>query len=948
MKTIGQVEDIKGDSTIYFNKEESAIYRYYPLYDRIDLVLQDPLLNFNKPIDAEIISDLLYWTDDDTEPKKINIIKAQAYSNPWNPDVTYYPMQIVGYQGKAYQCQLEQTGALISIEQAWELVSDTIYETITDELLWLIKAPDKLAPVAVLGNYTYNPSLAVLHCNTYQFAKRIIYGDGEKSVLSDYSVPIVAYKTDQPEPGMPWIEPVNLPRYTHILVRYMGDQYLGDAKSIQILVRKMTADNAWSLWGVVKTMPVGDVEGLYFSGGEVAYVISTDESSAAYHNVPKKIASICSVDEGKRLAVANYTDGFDQVVVDATVSEVIVDTYSEARKYELMNRNDLFFHRYNGQFGIVYKDAGGRLSPVYTGDGLKIQINNSVTEFTGIEWEINHRPPSWATSYRWVRSIDYSNNGYTFYRYYPYYIEDTQVIEPPVEGKGHRLSFAQYFNHVLENKHSYEIEVGDLVKFYGFERVSVVKEINTEDIYIDSIPSGLLPETSIEIYKAGSIDLENVVFYEFGQSYPIVNGLHAGPVQYQTSSLPATGVFTQGNTFYTNWINRGVPIHGESVNKFDDHLALGETGRANVVNEESKETKYPNYIKKSSTYFDNTLTNGLSDFDFTSTPLNERYGEIVKMMEIGIYTLKVIQRAKITSIYLGKEVIKSGTDGDMLATTDQTFGSIRVPEENYGSIFKDSIVKSNRQMYLFDIFSGTVVRDAPNGMFPISTYGMGNFFKELSRSLLTSGIGNVNVFATFDSKHDEFLITFVDSVNSLNNQTWVFHEPSNSWTFQYDIVPELWASRGQYVMSFKDGEVWKNEVSEVRNEFFGVKYPLQITPVFNEDPMKYKTFRACFIEGNGSWASPEITVIKDQTNKRGMQSRLSQSKFKWINGAQYAPYMRDMLTKSLTPDVSQLVEGRELRGKWLQQQFESWTEEEVVVAALVSEASVNEISGGLK
>ena len=90
------------------------------------------------------------------------------------------------------------------------------------------------------------------------------------------------------------------------------------------------------------------------------------------------------------------------------------------------------------------------------------------------------------------------------------------------------------------------------------------------------------------------------------------------------------------------------------------------------------------------------------------------------------------------------------------------------------------------------------------------------------------------------------MITFVDSVNSLNNQTWVFHEPSNSWTYQYDIVPELWASRGQYVMSFKDGEVWKNEVSEVRNEFFGVKYPLQITPVFNEEPNEIQDIQGLF------------------------------------------------------------------------------------------------------
>jgi hypothetical protein len=84
-----------------------------------------------------------------------------------------------------------------------------------------------------------------------------------------------------------------------------------------------------------------------------------------------------------------------------------------------------------------------------------------------------------------------------------------------------------------------------------------------------------------------------------------------------------------------------------------------------------------------------------------------------------------------------------------------------------------------------------VWRDSANGIFPISgryadaggdmDYKMSSYFKAKAKALLESGVNNVKVLSVWDEEYKLFYLSFHDSVNEDNNETIVFHEPSNKW-----------------------------------------------------------------------------------------------------------------------------------------------------------------------
>lgn len=92
---IGSCEDVEYKALILFvwnEYGEHSIWRYYVEYSTYELILQDPILNFqrdNKIYHAAVVNNLLYWTDnyfgqyvdnDFNPPRKINIAKAVRYT----------------------------------------------------------------------------------------------------------------------------------------------------------------------------------------------------------------------------------------------------------------------------------------------------------------------------------------------------------------------------------------------------------------------------------------------------------------------------------------------------------------------------------------------------------------------------------------------------------------------------------------------------------------------------------------------------------------------------------------------------------------------------------------------------------------------------------------------------------------------------------------------------
>jgi len=170
--------------------------------------------------------------------------------------------------------------------------------------------------------------------------------------------------------------------------------------------------------------------------------------------------------------------------------------------------------------------------------------------------------------------------------------------------------------------------------------------------------------------------------------------------------------------------------------------------------------------------------------------LNDIYGDIVAIAEMGD-TLKVYQKRKAASILVGRTEYMDANGNPQVMTSNVVLGAVRYSASNYSTIYTESICRNNKFLYGYDIFNGVVWRDGVNGIFPISgryaeaggdvDYKMQTYFKLKSKALAASGIDNISVMTVWDEEYKNMYITFKDSVTSANNDTVMFHEPSNRW-----------------------------------------------------------------------------------------------------------------------------------------------------------------------
>ena len=463
-----------------------------------------------------------------------------------------------------------------------------------------------------------------------------------------------------------------------------------------------------------------------------------------------------------------------------------------------------------------------------------------------IEWEVNDLPPTWARYWRW----GYAGNSLTdfFVQYIVSSVTEgagteadkllvditpLQTIKTTTTAtwnqfpgsiidewsweKGDRIRFitdevtpgaASTIGDVLATSHDFEI--------LAFDETTNIITIQAPDTnpYTDGI------NAMVEIYRpkrnvpSEIEETENIdVYYEFGPLMPILNeggvGVHSGLTQDQSIDppFPATGRMTGGDVFHImrtpskplNTTTTKAGCYHESMHWSDFYVSdYWDSGKIGVVDTIGEQTL--NIIRFSNTYVQGTQLNGLSTFEALNLKeVNDIYGAIRAMREVGD-TLKVYQDTKSSSILIGKQEYSDATGRTQVVTSNKVLGSIRYPENNYGTIYPESVTKNNRYVYGWDVYNGVVWRDSANGIFPISgrfeavdgrgSYKMEAYFKAKAKALIESGVENVKVLTLWDEEYSLFYITFIDKANADNNETVVFHEGSNRWITFADISRE--------------------------------------------------------------------------------------------------------------------------------------------------------------
>ncbi len=95
------------------------------------------------------------------------------------------------------------------------------------------------------------------------------------------------------------------------------------------------------------------------------------------------------------------------------------------------------------------------------------------------------------------------------------------------------------------------------------------------------------------------------------------------------------------------------------------------------------------------------------------------------------------------------------------------------------------------------------------------------------------------------------------------NYTLTYDEGVQGFPSFYTYYPDWMIGMNNYFYTFKGGNLYRHNVNESRNTFYGVFQPSKIESVFNVAPLQNKLFKTLNLEGDDSWAATIRTDIQD-------------------------------------------------------------------------------------
>jgi hypothetical protein len=94
------------------------------------------------------------------------------------------------------------------------------------------------------------------------------------------------------------------------------------------------------------------------------------------------------------------------------------------------------------------------------------------------------------------------------------------------------------------------------------------------------------------------------------------------------------------------------------------------------------------------------------------------------------------------------------------------------------------------------------------------------------------------------------------------NYTLSYSEGVQGWTSFFSFYPDWMIGMNNYFYTFKGGNLYRHNVNEVRNNFYGEQFASLVKSVFNVSPLENKLFKTLNLEGDDSWSAEMITDLQ--------------------------------------------------------------------------------------
>ena len=255
-------------------------------------------------------------------------------------------------------------------------------------------------------------------------------------------------------------------------------------------------------------------------------------------------------------------------------------------------------------------------------------------------------------------------------------------------------------------------------------------------------------------------------------------------------------------------------------------------------------------------------TNQFIQAEKITKELNPEYGSIQKLHTRNT-DLIVCCEDKILRVLANKDALFNADGNANLTSTNNVLGQTTPFVGEYGiSQDPESFAASGFRAYFSDKARGVILRLSRDGLTPISSKGMVDFFRDRLAESDT-------ILGSYDVTKNLYNITFKCDPNFSKRagveDTISFSEQVGGWTSRKSFIPESGVSLNNIYYTFKDGQIYSHD-NPVRNTFYNSFTNSSITLLLNDFPGTIKSFKTINYEGT------QGRILSDTTDTDGLIS----------------------------------------------------------------------------
>jgi hypothetical protein len=220
--------------------------------------------------------------------------------------------------------------------------------------------------------------------------------------------------------------------------------------------------------------------------------------------------------------------------------------------------------------------------------------------------------------------------------------------------------------------------------------------------------------------------------------------------------------------------------------------------------------------------------------------------------------LIIFQENKVSKSLIDKDAIYTAEGNPQLTATNKVIGQ----NVSYGGEFgiskdPESFAVNGYRKYFTDRDQNIVCRLSRDGITPISSVGMTDYFRDILP-------GATSIRGGWDAHNKQYILSIGQGEDY---DTLAYDESSKGWVSKYSYRPDTIFSVNNNYYTTYEGMIWQHHSltpgSSDRGLFYGVQYNSSISFVFNGAPSAVKNMQTINYEGDSGWAMASFETNTD-------------------------------------------------------------------------------------